>query len=179
MAYQQHGNGQTLCIYQYKNDTAPGWGLLNQFPPFRYFPNFSSLLKHNLAVKHCVTVWQVSPQLSCGDTCQIGMWFDEYNTCFCNIENFAYGEINERRFSNHHPRMALGKTNVILDIFHTLLGILDKISLPLYLYWRIYTDKLNDCSALQYNKQEGPRMALGYIDCLLQRANWCISHSWL
>ena len=47
--------------------------------------------------------------------------------------------------------MALGKTNVILDIFDTLLGILDKISLPLYLYWRIYKGKLNDCSALQYN----------------------------
>ena len=76
--------------------------------------------------------------------------------------------------------MALGKTKVILDIFDTLLGILDKISLPLYIYWRIYTGKLNDCSALQYNKQEeGPRLALGYIDCLLQRANWCISHSWV
>ena len=76
--------------------------------------------------------------------------------------------------------MALGKINVILDISDTLLGILDKISLPLYRCWRIYTGKLNDCSALQYNKQEeGPRMALGYIDCLFQRANWCISHSWV
>ena len=30
MAYQQHGNGQTLCIYQYKNDTAPGWRWVKQ-----------------------------------------------------------------------------------------------------------------------------------------------------
>ena len=73
--------------------------------------------------------------------------------------------------------MALGKT-VILYIFDTSMGILDKKSLPLYLYWIIYMGKLNDCSALQYNKQEeGPRMTLGYIDCLLQRTNWYISHS--
>ena len=73
--------------------------------------------------------------------------------------------------------MVLGKTNVILDIFDTLLGILDKKSLPLYLYWRMYTGKLIDCSALQYsNQEEGPRMALVYMGCLLQRANWYISH---
>ena len=24
---------------------------------------------------------------------------------FCHIENFAYGEINERSFSNPHPRL--------------------------------------------------------------------------
>ena len=26
---------------------------------------------------------------------------------FCEIENFAYGEINERSFSNPHPRMVV------------------------------------------------------------------------
>ena len=43
------------------------------------------------------------PQLSCGDTCQIWMWFRESNRYFCNIEYFAYGEISERSFSNPHP----------------------------------------------------------------------------
>ena len=33
-----------------------GWGLLNQFPPFRYFPNFSSLSKHTLTVKYRVYI---------------------------------------------------------------------------------------------------------------------------
>ena len=28
----------------------------------------------------------------------------KYNRYFCKIENFAYGEINERTFSNPHPR---------------------------------------------------------------------------
>ena len=81
-----------------------GWGLLSQFPPFLYFPNFSSLPKHTLTVKHRIDIWQVSPQLSCGDTCQIWMWFEEFNMYFCETENFAYGEINERSFSNPHPR---------------------------------------------------------------------------
>ena len=80
-----------------------GWGLLRQFPPFRYFPNFSALLEHTLDIEYCVYIWQVSPQLSYGDTCQIWMWFKESNSYFCKIENFAYGEINERSFSNPHP----------------------------------------------------------------------------
>ena len=80
-----------------------GWELLSQFPPFRYFPNFSSLSKHTLAVEYRVYIWQVSPQLSCGDTCQIWMWFEESNMYFCKVENFDYGEINERSFSNPHP----------------------------------------------------------------------------
>ena len=86
---------------------ARGGGLLSQFPPFRYFPNFSSLSKHTLAVKYSVYIWQVSPQLSCGDTCQIWMWFEESNMYFCKIENFGYGEINERSFSNPHPNTGL------------------------------------------------------------------------
>ena len=48
-----------------------GWGLLSQFPPFRYFLKFSPLSKHTLATEYHVYIWQVSPQLSCGGTCQI------------------------------------------------------------------------------------------------------------
>ena len=80
-----------------------GWGLLSQFPPIRYFPIFSALSNHTLAIEYHVYIWQVSPQLSCGDTCQIWMWFEESNMCFCQVENFAYGEIHERSFSNPHP----------------------------------------------------------------------------
>ena len=90
-----------------------GWGLLSQFPPFRYVPNFSALLKHTLAVEYHVYVCQVSQQLSCGDTCQIWMWFKEFNRYFRMTENLAYGEINERNFSNPHPRM-LGTSKVWL-----------------------------------------------------------------
>ena len=84
-----------------------GWGLLNQFLPFRYFLKFSTLSKHTLCIEYHVYIWQMSPQPSWGDTCQIWMWFKEPNGYFCEIENFAYGEINERSFSNPHPSTTL------------------------------------------------------------------------
>ena len=52
----------------------PGWGLVSRFPPLHYFPNFSTSPKYMLAIKYHVHIWQVSPQLSCGDTYQIWMW---------------------------------------------------------------------------------------------------------
>ena len=75
--------------------------LLSSWLP--YFPNFSALSKHTLDIEYHVYIWQVSPQLSCGDTCQIWMWFNESKRYFCKIENFAYGEINKHSFSNPHP----------------------------------------------------------------------------
>ena len=80
-----------------------GWGLLSLFSPFRYIPHFPLLSKQTLAIEYLVYISQVSPQLSCGDTCQIWMWFRESSGYFCKIENFAYGEISERSFSNPHP----------------------------------------------------------------------------
>ena len=80
-----------------------GWGLLSQYSTFRYFPHFPLLSKQTLTIEYHVYIWQVSPQPSCGNTCQIWMWFRESNRYFCKIENFAYGEIGERSFSNPHP----------------------------------------------------------------------------
>ena len=60
-----------------------------------------------LAIEYHVYIWRVSPQLSCGDTCQVWMCIEESNMYFCYIENFAYGEINERGFSNPHPWQSL------------------------------------------------------------------------
>ena len=58
-----------------------------------------------LTTEYHVHIWQVLPQLSCGDTCQIWMRCKECNRYFCEIEIFAYGEIDERSFSNPHPRV--------------------------------------------------------------------------
>ena len=80
-----------------------GWGLLSQFSPFRYFPHFPLLSKQTLSNGYHIYIWQVSSQLSCGDTCQIWMWFRESNRYFCKMENFSYGEISEQSFSNPHP----------------------------------------------------------------------------
>ena len=55
-----------------------------------------------LAIEYHVHIGQVLPQLSCGDTCQIWMWFRECNRYFYEIENFADGEIGEQSFSSPH-----------------------------------------------------------------------------
>ena len=41
--------------------------------PGDYFPSFSALGIYVLAIEYHVYIWQVSPQLSCCDTCQIWM----------------------------------------------------------------------------------------------------------
>ena len=63
-----------------------------------------------LAIEYHIHIWQVSPQLSCGDTCQIRMWCKESNRYTGRLENFAYREINERSFSNPTP------IDVIMDV---------------------------------------------------------------
>ena len=70
----------------------------------RYFPNFTASFKHTLVVACQVYIWQLSPQLGCGDTSQIWISFNESNIYLWKIENFAYGEINEQSFSNPHSR---------------------------------------------------------------------------
>ena len=49
-----------------------------------------------------VRIWQVSPQLTYHDTCQIWTWFSGFNIYFCEISYFLKGDINERSFSNPH-----------------------------------------------------------------------------
>ena len=66
-----------------------------------------------LAIEYHFHIWQVSPQLSCGGTSQIWRRFKECNRYFCEIKNFAYGEIEERSFSNPPPqRCWWGSTGV-------------------------------------------------------------------
>ena len=59
-----------------------GWGLLSRFPPFLYFANFSTSPKYMLAIGYPIHICQVLSQLSCGDTCQIWMWFEACNKYF-------------------------------------------------------------------------------------------------
>ena len=123
-----------------------GWGLLSQFPPFCYCSNFSSLSKHTLAVKYRVYIWQVSPQLSCGDTCQIWMWFEESNMYFCKIKHFAYGEINERSFSNPHPRTQISREKYVNIILAAALSLcITRHHQPWY--WQYSLTCLPDISA--------------------------------
>ena len=75
---------------------------LSQFPPFCYFPIF-----FNIAKTH-VCYWTSRTNLRGIATAQL-LWhlsnmdaIQESNRYFYEIENFAYGEVNERSFSNPH-----------------------------------------------------------------------------
>ena len=60
------------------NDLAYRWGFMgrvNYANSIRYFAYFSASWIHTLAIEYHVYIWQMSPQLSCGDTCKIWMWF--------------------------------------------------------------------------------------------------------
>ena len=88
---------------QWVNDNL-GWGLLSQFSPFCYFPIFSEWSKQWLPLWYQVHIWQVSPQLSCGDTWQIWIWLKLSDLYFCQIKISRNGEISERSLGNPHPR---------------------------------------------------------------------------
>ena len=79
------------------------WGLLSQVCPFRYFSIFSEWWKQWLPEWYQVHIWQVSPQLSCGDTWQIWTWLKVSNLYFYWIIISRNEEINEWSFSNPHP----------------------------------------------------------------------------
>ena len=61
---------------------------------------FDRIIKRLVTYK--VNIWQVSPQLCCGDICQIRMWLRGSNRYFGKIRNILNGEINERGFINPH-----------------------------------------------------------------------------
>ena len=86
-----------ITFVQYRSEVLfPGVGVTKPISSVPLFSEFSSNVKTNVSYRYHVYIWQVSPQLSCVDTCQLWMWFEEAKMYFCHIENFAYGEINER-----------------------------------------------------------------------------------
>ena len=69
------------------------------------FSQFFSLVnsKHMLAIEYDTHIWQVSPQLSCGDTCQIWMWNKWFRTYLSKIKFSLTKELIIRASSNPHP----------------------------------------------------------------------------
>ena len=88
------------------------------------FP-FFKITKHWLPVWYHVNIWQRSPQLSSGDTCQIWTWLKVSNIYLPYIKISRYGEINERSFSNPHLEHKLSGPH-----FHRV-GMKDLLLVPL------------------------------------------------
>ena len=54
-------------------------------------------------------IWQVSPQLSCGDTCQIWVWYFIDNVCFESAENLGKKKQTEEiGLANPTPGVIIG-----------------------------------------------------------------------
>ena len=69
--------------------TAQGWGLLKLRSLISPQANFSILPKYLLDYLHHIHIWQVSPQLSCGNTCQIWTWYTIANMYFGDAEKLG------------------------------------------------------------------------------------------
>ena len=81
--------------------SVPGMGVTKPISSVPLFSSFSKLSNHWLPIEYHVHICQMSPQLSCGDICQIWMWFIGSNMYFHMMVNFYVGEIKERTpFSN-------------------------------------------------------------------------------
>ena len=75
----------------------------------------------------------LSLQLSCGDTCQILMWFEESNMYFCEIENFACGKLTNWALETPIPGLNSSKFD----------GVLVYVT-GTYMLWRLISSQL-DC----------------------------------
>ena len=62
-----------------RNVRVMAWGLLNLRSLISPWAKFSIPPKYLLDSLHRIHIRQVSPQLSCGDTCQIWMWYSIAN----------------------------------------------------------------------------------------------------
>ena len=60
----------------------------------------------------------MSPQLSCGNTCQIWTWYSICNQCFDNGEKSGNQRNGGNCFSNPHPRLGLRQGWYLLSLIY-------------------------------------------------------------
>ena len=84
------GNGEVITsqwTLSYFSCIDLGWGLLklrSLISPLQKISIYHNSRSHTL---NHVNIWQVSPQLSCGDSCQIWTSYFIVNVCFDSAEN--------------------------------------------------------------------------------------------
>ena len=98
-----------------QHDTHQGWGLLSQFPPFRYFLNFFSIIKTHVFYWisrsffdrcHCSLAVVAPVKYKCDS--------NNLRGTFARTKSFANGEIKEWSFSNPHLRSRMGIKVLVL-----------------------------------------------------------------
>ena len=81
-----------------------GWGLLKLRSSISPLAKFSILQKCLLHSLNHIHIWQVSPQLSCGNTCQIWTSYSIANMYFGDVQILGKKRNGGNRLSNPHPR---------------------------------------------------------------------------
>ena len=72
-----------------KQTSKPGVGVTKLRSLISPLAKFSILSKYLLDYLHHIHIWQVSPQLSCGNTCQIWTWYTIANMYFGDAEKLG------------------------------------------------------------------------------------------
>ena len=101
-----------------------GVGVTKRIPRFHWFYTFLEVSKYCVPIEHHVHIWQVSSQLSCGDTYRIWMWSIESNRCYTRSKSIKENEMNCR----NSPSRA--STGAFFLIFCDNRGIFSNIWLP-------------------------------------------------
>ena len=104
---------------------SPGVGVTKPIFSVPLFSQFSEWSKQWLPVWYHVHIWQVSAQLSCGDTWQIWTWLKVSDLYFSQITISCNGEINEWSFSNPHP---CTKPSAWQPVYNTMNGKVEQAS---------------------------------------------------
>ena len=100
-----------------------GWGLLSQFTPLRYFPNFSVIkilvtFGISRSYQADVAAAELRRHLSNMDV----IW-RIFRIFACKSENFPNGEISERGFSNPHPWRVKNRRPSVWQLIIPISGI--------------------------------------------------------
>ena len=94
-------NGSWYRLQIINGDPAVGWGSLSQLPPIINFHHFFWIIE--TVFSHRIHIWQVLPQPSCGNTCQIWMWFNRSNKISGGerVTRFPFGLLNVLVYISH------------------------------------------------------------------------------
>ena len=92
---------------------------------FHYFLNFSALSKCCLPIECHVCIWQVSPQLSCVDICQIWMWCKEYNRYFYQIK---LEKLTDGAFETQDSKITYFGENWLVSTYYFISSVIQQMS---------------------------------------------------
>ena len=102
----------------------------------------------------------MSPQLSCGDTCQIWLWVEKFNLFCFNIMNIYKGEINHKSFSNPQRSSLVSAAWVSIDMVYSAWQTLAVRFPP----WLSMSSILAACRGL-HCQEKSCRDVAGYVQC--------------